>query len=489
MVRFCKTIWVIVLLLGISCFALGQDDIIALDIEDIAAFTAIINDDVPRRVFTFNAQRDQILHIQVTATDGDLDPVVTVLDPTGEMIFRRDDAQGSYGVDALLTTQRTGEYTLIVGRFGDILGTTAGDFELRVQDTGATDVEVLEIAYGDSELGRITSTKSTFYYTFSGQPGDIINIQMVRSSGNLDAHLQLVNRDGVVLAENDDARNTSTKNSRIENFIVDEAGTYIIIASRYGQAEGDSTGSFILSIGETDESGLGNTAAVPIPLSSGVPVRGELDGERYERYYSFFASRNDIVSIGMAQTAGFLDTYLVIADLALVPFVEDDNGGIGSNAFIQEFRVPSDGQYYVIAGRKDGVDGTTVGEYELTFETSGQAFNTIPGGMRELEYGSVVEGRIDDAVPQELYAFWGIEGDRVLIEMNAVNGNLDSVVELLNENQQRITRDDDGGTDQNARLEFTLTYSGVHFIRATRFSGGQDLPTSGQYELRLNASP
>ena len=71
--------------------------------------------------------------------------------------------------------------------------------------------------------------------------------------------------------------------------------------------------------------------------------------------------------------------------------------------------------------------------------------------------------------------------------MNRSDGNLDTVVELLDNFQQRILRDDDGGNGQNSRVErYSIPYTGLYYIRAQRYDGANGDPTTtGSYVLVL----
>jgi hypothetical protein len=119
---------------------------------------------------------------------------------------------------------------------------------------------------------------------------------------------------------------------------------------------------------------------------------------------------------------------------------------------------------------------------------SGSVFAGTQTDATRLEYGATVTGVITDATPGVLYAFVAQQGDRITVTMNRVDGNLDSRVAILNADQNPLTSDDDGGGNQNSRIEgFTIASTGVYYLLATRYNGTQGDPnTSGTYSLTLS---
>src|SRR5690606_17562792 len=106
----------------------------------------------------------------------------------------------------------------------------------------------------------------------------------------------------------------TSRNARIDNLLIEETGTYIIVASRYGLAGGDSVGSFVLTVTEASNSGLGNSRQAPRPVLYGQPVEGNISNSQPERYYQIDAQRDDIITIRLDRTGGGLDPYLVLAN-------------------------------------------------------------------------------------------------------------------------------------------------------------------------------
>ncbi len=441
----------------------------------------------PRLIYSFDGVRGEFVSLRLRATSGDLDPMLLVIDGRGGLLVQRDDSQGTRDVVIeSLRIPQTDRYYIVVSRFGDALGTTSGDFELALERVGVSSADGSGLRYGDTVLNEITDLMPRFYYTFRAARGDIVSIRMERTSGDLDPSLQLVDANGIVIAENDELEGSGSLDAAIVGHIIETDGIYVIIATRYGQVAGRSSGSFVLSLQSGVTGGLGRTVEVPIPLIPDQVYDNEITPARYEQFYRFEGRQFDLVSVEMRRTAGTLDGFLILTDDQQNPLITDDDGGSGQDAAIRRFALPYEGVFYIVATRFQRGSGTTSGSYTLTMRVEGNAFENVPTDIARMTYGSVANGVLDDLVPRVLYAMYGSQGDVITISLNRASGDLDPVVGLLDANQRLLISDDDSGGDQNARIErYTLPATGVYYIQAARFEGTDRAPTRGGFVLVL----
>ena len=453
-------------------------------IEHDGLISGRLDDENPRDVYFVDGLRGEVIAFELTATAGDLDPVLSVFNDSGALALFQDDSAGTTGVIQDLTMARTGRYFVVVGRFGYGLGLTSGAYKLQMTRKGVVSERGSTLRYGDSVIGTISDSNAEVYYTFQAEQGDILTISMVRSSGTLDPFLRVVDGDRFVIAENDD-QHSETRNARVDALVIERGGTYIVMATRYD----DSSGSFVLSIEEAEHSGTGSTRAAPLPIGYGEARTSTLTHGQFERFYAFDASADDLITIEMARGgSGDLDSYLILTDSAFRPIAEDDDSGEGQNARIIDFRIARDGKYHIIATRYDGSAGTTIGEFRLRLDILDDPLIDIPPGTLSLELGASVNGAISEDNPHDIYAFYGRQGEVVSISMTRVDGNLDALLELLNGAQEVVTRNDDrAANDQNALIDhFALPATGTYYIRARRYAGADGDPnTTGSYVLVL----
>jgi hypothetical protein len=450
--------------------------------------TGTISASQPRMAYAIEGARGEILRFRLTATDGTLDPVLTVMDATGAVLLRRDDGAGSSrNIEAGQPLERTGRYYIVVTRFGQSLGSTSGAYELLVERVGVLSEQGSTLQYGVPVVNTIDNTTPQIYYTLRAEEGDILNIDMVRSSGTLDPFLQLVDSNRFLIAENDDAPGGNTRDALIDNLLIEETGTYIVVATRYREAAGDSAGGFVLTVDESRNSGLGNSRLAPAGIGFNQVREGNLTDSRPQRYYRFTAQENQLVTIVLERSGGLLDAYVQLADADYNILIEDDDSGSGQNARIGVFRIPADGVYHIIATRAGLAEGTTEGRYRLQLQDAGRAFAGVPSEIPRLVYGTALQDTITAEDTDSLYVFRGRAGDVITVRMNRVDGTLDPVLELLDSDRIRMLYNDDGGSGNNAALErYTLPYTGTYYIRATRYTGSTGpTDTTGAFNLLL----
>ena len=438
----------------------------------------------PRDVFYIDGLRGEVIGFELSTTAGNLDPVLGVFDNTGQIEMYQDDSGGSLDIERDLTITNSGRYFVVVGRFGYDLGATAGNYELRMTRKGVLSERGSALRYGDSVIGTISEADSEVYYTFQAAQGDIVNISMVRSSGTLDPVLQVVDGDRFEIARNDDQIGADTRNSRVDALIIGRSGTYIIIATRYGE----SSGSFVLTIEEAAHSGAGSTRQASLPIHYGETLNSTLSHGQFERFYAFDADEGDLITIDMERGgSGDLDTFVTLADFNFTTIIDDDDSGGDQDARIADFRVPADGRYHIIASRFEGRNGKTSGEYRLRLSIADDLVVEAPAGVTSLNYGTSIAGKISADNEIDLYAFYGRRGEVVSISMTRVDGNLDAYLQLLNSAQEVVTSNDDSGANQNALIgNFAVPATGMYYIRARRFFGNDgNSDTAGSYVLVL----
>jgi hypothetical protein len=387
----------------------------------------------------------------------------------------------------LLRIPRNGRYTVVVARFGYAYGTTAGGYELVIQRVGVSFESGSALRYGDTVVNTISDEQPVVYYSFQAERGDLITLTMRHDSGDLDPLLRLVDANRQILAENDDLPNST--DSQINGYLVQTTGAYLIVATRYGEAAGQTAGDFILTLQRSAESGDGVSPQVAIPLQASRPLEGEITATRTRLYYSFQARRDDIITLRMSRINGNLDSYLALTNAGLNELAANDDVADGNqNAQITEFRIPADGTYYVLVTRFSGTDGNpnTTGRFRLEFVIVGNAFEDIAEGASRMVIGTTSAGRLNDNAPSALYAFYGVGGDVITAAAIRTDGNLQPALDLLDETQRVLF----GGTsnDERATIQrFTLPRTGIYYLRVTRVpppisSGGYTLTLSQRFD-------
>jgi hypothetical protein len=127
-------------------------------------------------------------------------------------------------------------------------GTTEGDFTLTLE-VGELPSNAIQI--GDSLEGQIDADVWAVWYTFEAQANDSVHLEMKRTSGDLDPLVIVLDATGTELARNDDEPIPRNYDAIINELVIPDDGTYTIIATRFQEAEGLSSGEFSLTLGRS----------------------------------------------------------------------------------------------------------------------------------------------------------------------------------------------------------------------------------------------
>ncbi|MFP4324135.1 MAG: PPC domain-containing protein, partial [Anaerolineales bacterium] len=219
----------------------------------------IINNTVAVYTFQFSGSAGDDISITMSRAGGDLDSYLFLLDSGGVTLAEDDDSVGSNGDARIETTLPTdGDYLILATRRGQDSGTSMGNFLLSLtsdaapvptapaEDTAETAPDLREIAFGETASGQVSDLNVLSPYRFRARAGDEIVITMSAQNG-LDPYLVLLRANQEPLAENDDYQPNVNRDAQITYTIPDD-GAYIIVATRFEQAEGNTSGAYDLTL-------------------------------------------------------------------------------------------------------------------------------------------------------------------------------------------------------------------------------------------------
>ncbi len=221
-------------------------------------------------VYTFSGKANDTVNISLTSDD--VDTYLVLADTNGKSIAENDDIDdnntNSY-VEAVLPAN--GDY--LIG----VYGYDKGAFELTLDSGAGTGTTVPVSDSGDQgETFSDTIGDDPYYVQYplnDVQEGDTITIDARATSGDLDLYVGIFLGNDVV-AENDD-RDNDTKDSYLE-YPQAQAGDYTVVITRYGYEQGETSGTFEVSIkvgkGTTTIANNNNAGGTPPVLAAGYPV-------------------------------------------------------------------------------------------------------------------------------------------------------------------------------------------------------------------------
>ena len=166
-------------------------------------------------------------------------------------------------------------------------------------------------------------------------------------------------------------------------------------------------------------------------LAYGESVGEILTANNPSHTWLFEGRQGDIITIEMNAVSDpdftGLDPFLVLEYEDGTTLAEDDDGGNDINSRIENFELPADGTYVIVATSFSGEES---GRYELSL-------NLVDRPARHVEYmGAIpyqepVTAELTPEVVAHVWEFEGAAGDEIAIAMNALSEELDPFLLLL----------------------------------------------------------
>jgi hypothetical protein len=402
------------------------------------------------------------------------DPLVRLRDSRGEELAFDDD--GGDGLNSYLefTAPRTGDYFVEARGFTD---DATGGYSLSARDgdvPGDNTTDATVSADGDYREGTLSPAADRDWYRLDLGEGQGVRISLA-SAGTPDAlgdpMVVVYGPDGAELARDDDGG--EGLNSWLE-FQAGAGGAYYVEARGFGD---DAEGRYALSItaGELGASPDGAEALSPTgdPRTGVIGVDGDADWFVLETV----EGRPYRINVESMEPNPLADPYLVIYDAQGNQVVADDDGGRGLNAYL-DFASATGGPYF-LAVSSFGDTGT--GRYQI------RATDTdVPGNV----YSDEMLDAADDARVSRIEMVGDIDSYRVSLEAGVsyeitVGGAgasplADPFVAIVNDENTRLSSDDDSGPGLDARLRFSPETTGDFVIQVSGLGG-----STGSYEVKI----
>lgn len=217
-------------------------------------------------------------------------------------------------------------------------------------------------------------------------------------------------------------------------------------------------------------------------LTDGDVLSDQFEETILARLYSFDASAGDVVTISMAQASDDLDPYLVLLGSAGQVFATDDDSGDDTlgvlySAQIQNFEIPADGDYLILATSFSAIRGVFDPLRDpLSYEIAING-NALPsdGDSESVTLSATEVARGDNLQlaisPQEsvyFLQFAGTAGETVTLDMQS--DEFDTLLYLFAPDGTRIAASDDTDGSTNSRLEeIELPQDGTYLIFAASY--------------------
>lgn len=361
------------------------------------------------QTYKFDGLANDIVSLSMGRLTGNLDTLLLVFDPNGQILADNDDIVAGNVTDSAINNPALrlpvdGTYTVMATRYGKDVGGTAGQYELLMSAQTAElpqDILDLGLPAGDIQITLVWDTNADLQLLVRDPSGkavyddqrDIPSGGRLFSQGNINCTVPLTTPNSYTYWPTSLGRGG---NYEIEVWYQNECGdTRAVSATLYISVFGQIIGtlpvtprlneryvtSFTIDGNRNVSLGLGGITggsetidfsgrlASAIPLTPGQVVRGTISMENKFDVYTFSGTAGQVVTIDMIKTTAqsSLDTNLFLISPSQLEVARNDDAGSGvTDSRINAFTLPEDGQYVILATHYGTVYGATTGTYQLT---------------------------------------------------------------------------------------------------------------------------
>ena len=354
------------------------------------------------------------------------------------------------------------------------------------------------LTFGQTVSGTISTAAQTIRYTMAANAGDIVNLNMVTTSGSLQPDVKLYDSTGTLIAE---GRNYW--NGTCHNGPTDEDGTPMVEMNSQTLSEG---GNYVVVVGDCHSSNTGtydlyvqrlNNPSGAVSLAFDVPQSNTVGLSAQNNTYTFSASANDVVVLVATATSGGLKPKVRLYDPTATLIDEAVNYANGSckSGPTDEDGTPTvgfdtgalslSGAYTVLVGDCDDIN---TGAYELYVQKTNN-----PSGAAPIAFGQTQSGTITSAAQGASYTFSASANDVVDITALTTSGSMQAVIQLFDPTGALVSTAENywngachqGPTDEDGTpvvtLSSALSLSGTYTVQVSDCNNSN----TGNFDLYL----
>jgi hypothetical protein len=368
-------------------------------------------------VYSFDAEANEILSVSMSATSRNLDTLVQLIDPNGNLVAVSDDTTNS--TNSLIPNQRilqSGTYLIVATRYGKDFGGTEGEFTLAVTQGAGLDENLVSLALPEGDIQvyltwnnnadlQLLVRDPAGFSVFDDEPqvssGGILaadgNVGCIQEEGDPVSYIYWPPNLGRPGTYEVDVwyENTCEDTSVVQFTLTVVVAGQVVLVERQSPVIGNHFVTTFTVDGDVTaaEAGIGgftNSGITPdllsneevLPISFNLPVSGTITTENAFDVYEFSGEAGQIVTITMQKATGTnLDTNLYLLSESGVQLANNDDAPDGTfvgteqrttDSVITGYVLPATGTYQIVATHFGNQFGGTIGNYQLTVQLNDQ---------------------------------------------------------------------------------------------------------------------
>jgi hypothetical protein len=393
--------------------------------------------------YSFCGTAGDIIRLDISKTSGNINPQVDIYRSDGSEICSQYTIGNAFTM--VCTLDRTGTYTILVS---DRSLDATGGYVTYMQRLN-NPVKTVPVNFAEVVTGSTLSTVENKAYTFSGSAGDIIRLDISKTSGGINPQVDIYRPDGTEICSQYTIGSALTMTCTL-----DTHGTYTILVSDRGL---NGTGGFAFTMQRL------NNPVDTVPANFAEVITGSTLSIVENKTYAFSGSAGDIIRLDISSTSGEINPQ--------VDVYREDGSGICSNytigdTFTMNCTLDANGTYTILVFDRSL---NAIGGFAFYMQRLNNPVDTVP-----VSFAEVVAGSTLSIVQNKAHTFSGSAGDIIRLDISSTSGDINPQVDIYREDGSGICSNYTIGDafTMDCTLDNNGTYTILIFDRSLNAIGG-----------------
>ncbi len=380
--------------------------------------------------WAFGGSQGDLITLEVQQTSGGLIPRIALNAPDGTLLASTEAPDPSIPRAKFTTMLRhNGQHTITVSGANNSTGSYALALKLDKPSTVSADGGTGVTSYGRTVSGIISNDVFRQFWAFQGGRGDVIDVRMTTTSGDLDGYLSLLNPEGLEIAVSDagDANN----NAALLAVELPSGGTYTLVARRAGANFGErgvTQGTYDLTL-SLRAAGVNPNTVTPVALNPGSEIRGRLTADAPSALYAISASGVLALRLEFTDPMWIGSVAVMTPDRVLLKTFS------GISPLHASVSLAGLNEVWIEVST-GGLQGNQLLDYSLLVNS----LATAKRSAEPLIFGQPIEVSDPFSAPESWY-FTGRAGDSVRLSISSFGPVLDAKIRITDPNGQPVIED------------------------------------------------
>ncbi len=417
-----------------------------LDIGEVTTGNIFTTSD--QNAYSFCGRAGDTMRFDISRTSGSLTPQLEILRANGSLICEKFSSGRAFSMEC--TLDANGTYTLNVTDWGENGTGGYAFYNQKLNNPSGTTPAI----FGGVVSGSLPSIVSHDTFFFVALAGDVVRLDMSRTSGTITPQVDIYRPDGTRLCGD-----FSSGSALTIDCTLDVGGAFTILTGDWSLNGSGGYAFYLQRLNNPD-------AATPINFAD--VQSGSITSIVRHDTYTFEAVAGDAFRLDMSRTSGVITPQVDIYRPDGTRLCGDFSSG---SALTVDCTLDVGGAFTILTGDW-GINGS--GGYAFYLQRLNNPTGAVP-----INFGDVQTGSITSIVQHDSYTFEATAGDAFRLDMSRTSGIITPQVDIYRPDGSRLCGDFSSGSALT--VDCTTDVNGTYTILA----GDWSINGSGGYAFYL----